>query len=66
MEATGSAENDGHNLLEVLGELLLGKGALLLEQPIDEFESQPAEPTAMGDAQFVKRSLQNRAQAFCA
>jgi hypothetical protein len=67
-----------HDRQEILGELLLRRGALVtenheldalsLEDPADEFKTKSAESVAMGNAHFLyvstKRSFQNGAKAF--
>ncbi|MEM7577475.1 MAG: hypothetical protein AAF328_08370 [Planctomycetota bacterium] len=63
-------EKDVHDLQKgLLGELLVDNhelDSLPLEQPLDELESQLADPVAMRNAYLVKRSFQNRAEAFFA
>ena len=61
-ETVESAGKDMHDRQEVFGELLLGRGVLLIEnhesnalsfeQPFDEFESKSAESVSMGNAHF--------------
>jgi hypothetical protein len=62
-ETVETAAEDMHDRQEIFGELLLGRGALVtenheldalaFEDPADEFESEPAESVAMGNAHFL-------------
>jgi len=55
---------DSNDRQEVFGELVLGRGVLLIEnhephsllsveQPLDELEAKPAEPVVVGNAHFL-------------